>query len=661
MSGTQFRWHYFNGHTPEGYSWMVCFFCIRVHDEHGLFIHFVLTSPSGKVRKLIKHSRSCINLLASMKNGKDRYSNSLLSHLYSIFSGSSDDIEEREYKVTDTHIQAWGCELELSNTSARIIIPDILRVEYDLSFRHEVAEDEKNNLGVTDYVSYPNCKTRGTISGRNYEGCGWYDYEASNRGNSMFSTGWTWLSIQLRNSQLCIYNTDKSLVCKRYQDNVCQEYNVSYDVLEESYDVATFLSYPSRIQLRVNHNSYIVETRSTSIISSVAILGSYYEGPVNVYQNGVQVGKGFLEHLPTFQAPDVNARKFFGSFPIYIQQQIRSIYDRHRQLYELQYPGTSILDRDLQCASEPILYTTELSGGCWRSALASLCCSMVTTNENAVDIIRQLQPYIEISQAASLVIDDIQDKSQTRRGEICAYRIYNPEVCYLAAELTSIHYMDVINRLSISGERKFILASKILASIKVLHLGQISDIRSSDNVDLFRAFVQSGDITDIVQRITTVNCMKTSVSAAMVFELGAIVGSWFNTDIDDDTIRIFSQLGMTIGLAYQTLNDLEDIVAKQGDDLRENKFTLPMVLALQGESELTRHYIGEKICNLEKDDNDIAEILIYLRNRDVSSRTRSYISELIKSDWEQFDTVTKPSLAKLQLRVFCDILCKSNS
>lgn len=87
----------------------------------------------------------------------------------------------------------------------------------------------------------------------------------------------------------------------------------------------------------------------------------------------------------------------------------------------------------------------------------------------------------------------------------------------------------------------------------------------------------------MINIINHINCMKTAVSSAMVFELGAIIGSWYNTEVNEITINNFYNLGMTIGLIYQTLNDLEDIVKKQGDDMRDNKFTLSLMLVLKEE------------------------------------------------------------------------------
>lgn len=55
--------------------------------------------------------------------------------------------------------------------------------------------------------------------------------------------------------------------------------------------------------------------------------------------------------------------------------------------------------------------------------------------------------------------------------------------------------------------------------------------------------------------------------------------------------------------------------------------------------------------------DDIQYILRYLRSRDIKSSTKEYITGLLREDWDKFDNVTSPSLPKLQLRVFCDILC----
>lgn len=659
-----FNWHYYNGHTPEGYSWMVCFFRLEHKDKSGLFLHAINVSPGNKVRTKVLLSRSCLDILSSKvgSSSTGRYTDSYLSHLADIYSDASPEVRDEDFSATDKNINAWGCSMNISDTKVDIEIPDMMSLSYLLNRNVFTAEnEEKEVLQVNDYISYPRLDVDVTCGARRMKGKGWYDYESSSKEGALFSTGWTWLSLSIQNKDLCCYKTATISKCKIYEGNTVTETTAhELEVNQTYYDIASFSEYPDSFTLFLDGHTYMIQTRSREcILTSIAIFGSYYEGPVIVYENGIQVGKGFLEYLPAFEEPNPSARKFFGNFPSYVTSQIDDLYTfKNRSLYTLNYPGVKILDSDLDYVTEPVQYTTSLLGGCWRSALISLCCKILTDNPEAMQIVDRLLAIVEISQAASLMIDDIQDRSLTRRNKPCAYKVYGEEICYLAGELTSFHYIDIVSNMKLTGERKFTLIQKIQSAIKMLHLGQVCDLKSTDILPLFETFLRFNRKEEIIARISSINCMKTAVSAAMVFELGAIVGSWYNHSVNEETILAFEEMGMTIGLIYQTLNDLEDIVHKNGDDLKDNKVTAPMILALVDEEDVVRLYIGSLISNTRKSPENIIEVLSYLRSRNVVEKTLSYISDIFTGSWNRFSLVTTPSVQKLQLRAFCDMLLK---
>lgn len=640
MSQDKFEWSYFNGHDND-HKWMICFFTVRSQDKSGLFIHH-LEIKDNIVSKYTYMSKSCLEMLASIHDGKDRYSKRYRNYLIDMYS-SSQEIRDNNFIISDSIIEGWNYKLDKSDKIINISTPYSNYV-YEITSIHHSIDNEKQLLNVNEYYTCPSCKVNET-------GIGWYDYETSNIGSSILSTGWTWLSLHIDGKNYCYYETNSNSTCKYYSDTV-EEIDGKLSVTDSYYNVMSYLSYPKDMTLTIQGIDYHIKVNySNSIISSIAVMDSYYEGPITIFQGSNQVGVGFLEYLPSKEEPNPDARSFFGSFPLYIQDQIRKVHND--SLYSFSYKNYEITSDSLKVVSNPLLYTTDLIGGCWRSALISLCCGMITDNYEAVRIVESLQPYVEISQAASLIIDDIQDKSVVRRGKPCAYSIYGENICYLSGEITNFHYLNVINNLNLSEDKKLLLINKILSTIKLLHLGQIWDCDSSS----LKQLVKNQNFDLLITSINKINCMKTAVSAAMVFELGAIVGSWYNSNIDSSTIKYFHDLGMAIGLIYQTLNDLEDIAKKQGDDLKDNKFTLPMILTVINEDNVdTKSYICELLANDNKSPEIITELLNYFRSHNVNQLTYSYINDIFKEDWDNFDKVIPGSIQKLQLRVFCDIL-----
>lgn len=648
MEQAKFLWRYFNG--SEGtLSWMVCFFHVKVAEKEGIFIHAIV-SDGTKLHKIVKMSRSCLELFANIKSKDTRYDSEYIKYLQSIYDNNEGEVLDDNFVITDNTIKAWNCEI-VDNS---IKLEDLLDLTYKLRNKFEYPEKTKAKLEVEEYTSYTRCNVTGTVLNQQVAAQGWYDYETGSKLKDLQYNGWLWVSLILEQEELCAFTTSDGVEAFVNRAPI----NCSMDIVEQKYNIGAFFYTPTKICVNVGANQYeLIVQNKFSTITSLAVLGTYYEGQVLVYQNGQLVGKGFLEYLPQYTKIDPAERKFFGDYQSYIVKQLAQIYpDKLRELLPLNYYDASVSDADIDYINGPIRYTTDSTGGCWRSALLSLICQMITEDPEALKLVEQIQPYVEMSQAAALIIDDIQDKSLLRRNKPCAYKFFNEQVCLLASELTTFHYVDAIDKMEISDDRKFILTKRIMSAIKLLHMGQVSDLMAVDSFELMDKFGRDGKYESILQRITSINCMKTGIAVAMVFELGALIGSWFGS-AHPQILELAYEMGMAVGFMYQTLNDLEDIVKKQGDDLKDNKITVPMVLVLSEYPE-DRQYICSLITNKTKTPDQISEVVQYLRTHNVVEKTQSYIQQIFYRSWEKFDRATKPSVHKLQLRAFCDMLIK---
>jgi octaprenyl-diphosphate synthase len=92
---------------------------------------------------------------------------------------------------------------------------------------------------------------------------------------------------------------------------------------------------------------------------------------------------------------------------------------------------------------------------------------------------------------------------------------------------------------------------------------------------------------------------------------------------------------MNLGIAFQLIDDVLDYSAKQatlgktiGDDFREGKMTLPIVLALRRGDEAELAFWRRTIEELEQVDGDLQKAIAILKNRralaDTVERARGY-------------------------------------
>lgn len=194
---------------------------------------------------------------------------------------------------------------------------------------------------------------------------------------------------------------------------------------------------------------------------------------------------------------------------------------------------------------------------------------------------------IEMIHTYSLIHDDLPciDNDDFRRGKLSLHKAYTEGIAVLAGDCLLTHAFDVLTNITnLSSEKKLELIS-ILAKTSGgngLIAGQILDIsHENQKVNL-----------ELLQEI---HIKKTGVLIAAAIEFGAIIG---NASFNERAL--LKQFGLDIGLAFQIMDDVLDVVAsnkKHGreiaSDLLNDKTTYVSILGINGSKNLAEE-IKEK-------------------------------------------------------------------
>ncbi len=192
---------------------------------------------------------------------------------------------------------------------------------------------------------------------------------------------------------------------------------------------------------------------------------------------------------------------------------------------------------------------------------------------------------LELLHNFSLIHDDIQDASPTRRGRLTLWKIWGIEQAINVGDAMFAISHLAMARLTEHGIRADIVVQALRRFDETcLHLtrGQHADIdfekRNEVNVD------------DYVVMITG----KTAVLLSLCAELGALIAG-----CDEDTITHYATFGLNLGLAFQIKDDIlgiwgdEKITGKStATDVTTKKKTLPVLYGLS-KSETLRQYYAE--------------------------------------------------------------------
>ena len=175
-----------------------------------------------------------------------------------------------------------------------------------------------------------------------------------------------------------------------------------------------------------------------------------------------------------------------------------------------------------------------------------------------------LAACIEFLHSATLLHDDVVDDSALRRGNQTANMLWGNQASVLVGDfLFSRAFQIMTEDGSVDVMRLLSGTSAILAEGEVLQLTTSYDVDTTED--------------SYLQVITA----KTAALFAAAAQLGAIVAD--RPPAERDALESY---GRNLGIAFQLADDALDYTAKQailgkavGDDFREGKITLPIILA----------------------------------------------------------------------------------
>lgn len=194
---------------------------------------------------------------------------------------------------------------------------------------------------------------------------------------------------------------------------------------------------------------------------------------------------------------------------------------------------------------------------------------------------------IEILHNFSLVHDDIQDNSPTRRGRPTLWTLWGQP--------------QAIN----TGDAMFAMAHLALSRLAQQNVPPAVVVRALRRFDETCVALTEGQYTDMsfetrdavdVDEYIAMITGKTAVLIALAAELGALVAR-----ADDHRIRAFADYGLNMGLAFQVQDDIlgiwgdEVLTGKSAaTDITTRKKTLPVLYGLSKSQQLRDLYDGEE-------------------------------------------------------------------
>ena len=220
---------------------------------------------------------------------------------------------------------------------------------------------------------------------------------------------------------------------------------------------------------------------------------------------------------------------------------------------------------------------------------------------------------VEFMHTATLLHDDVVDESDLRRGKQAARLIWGNQASVLVGDyLLGQAFKMMVETKSLEALAILANAAAVIAEGEVLQLAVSHDTSTTED-----AYLQ-------------VIGAKTAALFAAAAEVGAVVAGR-----PKDEQAALESYGRNLGIAFQLVDDALDYSGKQallgksvGDDFREGKITLPVVLAYRRGSDEERAFWKRTLEGDEQQDGDLetAVALVEKHNaiQDTIERARHY-------------------------------------
>jgi octaprenyl-diphosphate synthase len=204
----------------------------------------------------------------------------------------------------------------------------------------------------------------------------------------------------------------------------------------------------------------------------------------------------------------------------------------------------------------------------------------------------KLATSVEFMHTATLLHDDVVDESDLRRGKQAARKIWGNQASVLVGDyLLGQAFKMMVETGSLESLRILSNAAAVIAEGEVLQLAASHDTTTTED-----AYLQ-------------VIGAKTAALFAAASEVGAVIA---NRPRQEQAA--LESYGRNLGIAFQLVDDALDYSGKQalmgksvGDDFREGKITLPVVLSYRRGAAEERSFWKRTL----EDGNQTADDLLY--------------------------------------------------
>ncbi|MCL6578443.1 MAG: polyprenyl synthetase family protein [Candidatus Bathyarchaeota archaeon] len=334
-----------------------------------------------------------------------------------------------------------------------------------------------------------------------------------------------------------------------------------------------------------------------------------------------------------------------------IEKYIPRKFSKDSAVFRLNPPNYAYnLDALNKAVAEPIWEFLDRGGKRWRPALFLLICEALgKKSEDFVDF--AIIP--EVVHNGTLMVDDIEDASELRRGKPCTYKIYGLDIAINAGN--SMYYLPLMPLI----EKKAKMPPQKLCKVYEIYVQEMISLSLGQAMDIawHRGLANADEIDE--KGYLQMCAYKTGTLARMAAKIAAVLA-----DANEELVEKLGFFAESIGIAFQIQDDILDLTSGEfakkkggrGQDITEGKRSLIVIHTLKVANNKDRNRLIE-ILNMHTSNQKLVEEAISIMEKyDSINYAKNLAKEMVKNSWKKVEKLLPASDAKEKLNAFAKFL-----
>lgn len=268
------------------------------------------------------------------------------------------------------------------------------------------------------------------------------------------------------------------------------------------------------------------------------------------------------------------------------------------------------------------------------------------------DSIYQLATIPEILHTGTLIIDDIEDNSDLRRGKPSIHKLFQNNLTINNGNFLYFFPQLILQKSEITDEQKLKIYEVLNQEMAKLHLGQGMDILWSNQ----KKYAVN------VEEYLQMSEYKTGTLVNLSLQIGGILA-----DQSTDKLKQLENIAYKIGIAFQIQDDILNLQKSEkwgksyGEDIVEGKLTYLIVTTLEVADQKDKNLLINLLQSKDNSQEQIDQAIQIIEKYNIFEQANQFTQNLIKSvKIEIKDIFIEPKSQKIWLKILDYIIRRKN-